>query len=235
MAPNPNLARVPEGSSLVQFVDQEWDRLRQFIYDGQPFEGNIRHIEEAIEQRRTNIHSGAMDPLIDWQHDVDLASFNHRFNLTWIKHHKEIRDQFLDHWKAVTKNNANFLRELALNGMKSMLLIHGGVALGALGVLTQGTGGPQLMLTAKAALGFALIGMLLLGIGQFIMVVRMMSLNSRLEGRLATVLTWKKLSAFGRYFTRYAWPLKYSDRLIYGSILWFGIYAAILYLMLLTV
>lgn len=235
MIPNPHLIPVPEDQSLVILMDREWQRLQRALYDDHPYEAIIRGIEEAIATRRLQIEGRVLDPTFDWTYDLDRAVFNHQFNLTWINQHRKIRQNYIDYRRSVTEKNTGYLREIALNGMKSMLLIHGGVAVGAPSVLTQQTGGSQVVLTAKFALGFALLGMIWLGLGQLIMVNRMLSINSRLEGKLASTLTWKKVAAFPHYFTRYARPIRYSDWMIYGSIFWFGAYSIILYLMLLAV
>jgi hypothetical protein len=96
-----------------------------------------------------------------------------------------------------------YLKEVSLNGLKTILLIHGAVAIGALGVLTQRTAIAQVLLTARLALAFALVGIMLVGIGQVIVIQRAGADSGRIVGKLAGTLRWKKVAAFGRYSKRY--------------------------------
>jgi hypothetical protein len=134
MLPNPNLTPVPDKDSLVRLVKEEWERITRAVYDDIPYSPIIRSIEGGIAYRKTLIDKGALNPNFDWQYDLDRSVFDHQFNLNWIDHHKDVRTAYFDYWKAHTERTFSFLREVALNGMKSILLIHGGVAVGALAV-----------------------------------------------------------------------------------------------------
>ncbi len=125
---------------------------------------------------------------------------------------------------------------MSLNGLKTILLFHGAVAIGSLNIIAQVKHeNLQLLLAAKLGLAFSLAGIMLIGLGQMIMIVKIGEMNSKLAGQLASQIKWRKLRAFGRYMQRYYVRfLKYANLAIYGSIGWFCVYCVILYIVIVS-
>ena len=124
---------------------------------------------------------------------------------------------------------------MGLNGLKTILLIHGAVAVGALNIIAQAKPeSSQLLLAGKLGLAFSLLGIMIVGLGQVMMVIKIGGLNQKLSGRLASQIKWNKLRAFGRYTQRYYRFLKYANLAIYGSAGWFCVYCVILYIVIVS-
>jgi len=190
---------VPKELSIVTTVESNWKTIHKHIYDDYPFAATVRSTEESIAIRKGMIEGGKLDQKYDWIYDFDLAEFNHHFNLDWLEYHKQLRVKFHDYWKEVSEKNWSYLRDLSTNGIRTILLVHGAVAIGALNALTQKQAEANVLLAAKLALLFSILGIISVGAGQVILFQALAKVNGRIRSKIATTIRWKKLLAVGRY------------------------------------
>jgi len=233
---NPSLQPVANTDSLADFVDVQWKKINEAIQDDHPYGHLVRQIEERISVRKAMIEDRALEAGFDWQYDLELATFWHHFGLNWSDHAKQRRANYLTSWQQTAERRFGFLRDVSLNGMKTILLIHGGVAIGALGILTQRTTvDKQILFVGKIALGCALVGLTVAGLGQAFLVFREGNINARIMSELSGSPTWLKLNALSRFTKRYGRFSWIANAMIYGSIIWFCLYAVGLYVLLIGI
>jgi len=226
---------VPSDASAARSIDATLKGVIKKIYDGQPFQTDISIVEDYLRERELLISSGKLDPSYDWNGDLRVAQTAYKVAIDWLPQHRNIREGYLVYWRNRTERAAETLTKISLEGLKTILVLHGAVALGALNILTDKEAVPLNLLAAKCALAFSLVGIIMLGLGQIIVVRAVSSMNDRIAGEISTIVHWKKLSAIGRYWRRGYKLIQFADYLIYGSIFWFGIYTAILCIILISV
>jgi hypothetical protein len=226
---------VPPGASLRPTIERLWREIMSRLYDGLPYDESLRFAERLLQERQDEIHSETLDRSYDWQYDLQVAKFHHQWNLDHRKHNEEARERYQKYWENILEQNRAILKEIGLSGLKTILLIHGAVALGALNIIAQSDSEKiQIILAAKLGLAFSLIGIALVGLGQLIMFIKMTEINSKLASKLSAKIRWNKLRAFWRYYRRHTQVLKIANYAIYGSILWFCAYCVILYIVIVS-
>jgi hypothetical protein len=231
MLRDPSKQEVASSDSLKEDVDRRWKSVQKQIYDDIPFAFEVSQIEEGIAIREGLLNANKLDPRFDWRFDLDNAKFFHRFNLTWVEQHKAIRASFQKHWQEWSTEAQKWIRDLAQNSLKSLLILHGAVAVGALNILTQEPSA-SLLLAAKLALVFAVLGIVAGIIGQIILFKIVSEASNSIRGRVFTKIRWKKLNALWRYNRRRLKLMYLADYLILGSAFWFCAYSIILLVVL---
>lgn len=234
MQRDPSRQEVPIAASIRTLIDNQWREIHKKIYDETPYDHDIRLIETTIQSRDAEINAGNLDSSYDWKFDLDIARFNHAFNLDWRGYHEETRNRYKRYWEKNVEQQRAFVKEVSLNGLRTILIVHGAVALGCLNVLGNAESIPSLLLAAKFGLLFSLVGIFLVGSGQLIAVLRMGRIAGRIDGWIATRIKWKRLIAIGRYTRRFMAILRYADWAIYASLLWFCTYSVILYIIIVS-
>lgn len=233
---NESLEEVPREKSIVRIVDENWKSVRKYVYDGRPIEYLLTGVEETFSRRKTAITNGSLDSRFDWEYDLACARFNHRYNLSWLDWHRESREKLVSFWAENAADNFKYVRELSLNGFKTIVLLHGAVALGSFNLLAQKhtTISASTILAAKLGLFFAVVGIISAGLGQLVSFHALSGLFGTIQGKLATVPRWSKIRAFGKYTQKFQPLLRVATYLIYGSIFWFCLYSIILFLVLIS-
>lgn len=228
------LQPVPAPKSVVRAIEQPLKGIVLKVYDDTPFQVDLRFVEEQLSERERLVDGGTLDPTYDWAGDLRIAKFHHKFALDWLPHHQEVRDRYTRYWRETGEQGMTYVREIALSGMKTILLLHGAVALGALNVLSQSNPSQNLVGTAKFAIAFSLIGIFMLGAGQVMLISLIGITYGKVLGKLSNKIRWSKVRAFGRYTLRTFRILKFADWLIYGSVFWFSTYTVILYILIVS-
>ena len=229
-------AEVPVDASIRPLIESQWRDIMRRIYDGLPYDEGLRFAERLLNDREAAVNGGGLNAAYDWQYDLYIARFHHQWNLDHTHYNEETRERFRRYWENTLEQNRTIIKEMGLNGLKTILLIHGAVAVGALNIIAQvKPENSQLLLAAKLGLAFSLAGIMLVALGQVIMIITIGELNSKLSGRLANQIKWNKLRAFSRYMQRYMTGfLKYANLAIYGSVGWFCVYCIILYIVIVS-
>lgn len=232
---NAALPEVPAEASIQRTTSDRWWQINKIVFDGVPVEHEIKGIEEALLARKNLIESGGLQNSYDWKHDLECARYAHRFHLTNLEHVKSRRTKYLEFWQNWISESIGYFREVSLNGQKTIYLLHGAVAIGALNILVQKEQpSGQIILTAKLAIIFSSLGILLAGIGQVISFYFGSEFVTRIRAKLASPIKWAKIRAFPRYIKRYGWLSEFGDKAIYASIFWFGVYVGILLITLIS-
>ena len=228
-------AEVPVDASIRPLIEEQWRGIMRQIFDGLPYDEGLRFAERLLKDREDTIEEGGLNAAYDWQYDLYVARFHHQWNLDHSHYNQKTRDRLLKYWETALEQNRTPIKEMGLSGLKTVLLIHGAVAVGALNIIAQvKPENLQLLLAAKLGLAFSLVGIMMVGLGQVMMIIKIGDLNSKLSGRLASQIKWNKLRAFGRYTQRYFRFLKYANLAIYGSVGWFCVYCVVLYIVIVS-
>jgi len=231
-----NRAEVPENVSMNAGVKDRWHAINITVFDGTPVEHDIKAVEEFLLLRKALIDGGTLSAEFDWKHDFELARYSHRFHLTNLDYLRNKRTSYINFWTGWITEATNYNREVSLNGLKTIFLLHGAIAIGALNILAQHTTpGTQLVLTAKFAIIFGASGIVLAGLGQIIVYYFGTLMVTRVRAKLVGDVKWAKARAVSRYLDRYGWLPLLGNKAIYGSMLWFACYVVILLIMLLSV
>lgn len=230
---DPTRQDVPAAQSIKTAIDTQWRLIQQHIYNDLPFAFEIEQAEEWIALRAGEILSGRLGPQYDWQYDLDLANFAHRFNKHWVDHHRSVRADLRSYWLNWSGRTGSWLRDFAQSSLKSLLFFHGAVALGALNALVQHPN-DQFTLAAKLGLLFPIIGIVTLAVGQIALFQFLAGTTNAIEGYAFGKAKWRRLIALGRYRTRRLRRLKMVDYLIFGSTIWFCTYLIILFFVLVS-
>jgi len=171
---------VPANVSIRPGIEENWRDIMRRILDGLPYDEGLRFTERLIKDREDEIARGHLNAAYDWQYDLDLARFHQRWNLDHAKYNEESRERLLKFWEQVLEQNRTIIKEMGLNGLKTILLIHGAVAVGALNIIAQAKPeSSQLLLAGKLGLAFSLLGIMIVGLGQVMMVIKIGGLNQK--------------------------------------------------------
>jgi len=130
-----------------------------------------------------------------------------------------------------SEQTSSWIREFAQNAFKSLLILHGAVALGALNALVQHPQ-DQITIAAKFALIFAILGIVAAIVGQIILFNVIAAGTNYIGALVSTKIRWRRLRALWRYNSRKFKVLRYADFLVFGSAIWFCVYSLILFIIL---
>jgi hypothetical protein len=210
-------------------VKRQWDRIGQLILDGEAFGTPVEQLEIYLLQREEHIKAGIMPPGFDWERDLYLARTGHSFYKDWTPHRSKVRQDYHDHWKALVSQVDQYTDKISQSAFTSMILIHGAIAVGALNVLAQDPDdlAPYLVPAAKWAIFGSLVGMVLLMLGQIIIFVFLTEMAGTVKGRTLGPFKYKRFNSLTRYWNRHYKKVRIGIGFIYGSIIWFMVYAAV--------
>jgi hypothetical protein len=146
-------AEAPADASIRPLIEEQWRGIMRQIFDGLPYDEGLRFAERLLKEREETIAGGNLNAAYDWQYDLDVARFHHRWNLDHAHYNEESRERFRKYWENTLEQNRTIIKEMGLNGLKTILLIHGAVAVGALNIIAQvKPENSQLLLAAKLGL-----------------------------------------------------------------------------------
>lgn len=226
------LMPVPTNSSALEAIKPTLDRVITKLYDDLPIQHDLAMVEKFLGERRALIDAKHFDPSFDWQSDLATAETHFKIAIEWAPRHKETRDGYITYWRGRLERNERNLNEISINGLKTILLVHGAVAVGALNILKDAASSATILMISRWALSFSVLGIVMYGVGVVIMIEVMGTLNEKMIGAISTKLPWRRVRALSRYFRRGARPLSYATQLIYGSVIWFAVYSIVLLILL---
>jgi hypothetical protein len=230
------LLEVPAEVSTNADVNARWTAITVAMFDGAPVEYLIKDVEEAIIERKRLIDEGLLDPRYDWKYDLERARSSYRYHVTHLEYVKNKRTSYIGFWTSWITESNQFNQQISLNGLKAIFLFHGAIALGALNILARSDApATQLALTAKCAIAFSVLGIIIAGFGQLTIFYFGTAMVARVRGKLVGDVKWSKVRAVGRYFRRYNSLPLLGNKAVYASMFWFAVYVLILLIMLLSV
>lgn len=121
-------SEVPTEASLRPLIEAQWRDIMVRIFDAMPYDEGLRFTEQLLNDREAAIAGDGLNPTYDWQYDLDIARFHHRWNLDHACYNEDTRDRFRKYWESELNQSRANLKDIALNGLKTILLIHGAVA-----------------------------------------------------------------------------------------------------------
>jgi hypothetical protein len=220
----------PESQSLAKYVRHEWARIIRQWEHGWPSETSISDLEQTIRQRAEDIDDGTLPDQFDWRRDYDVAGIVHRSNVDFVAWRRAYNETLSEQWLAWARDNSKYLSEISLEGLRSMILIHGAAVIAALGVISGQVGAPnqQLALAAKVMVTFSLCGLFATAIGFMIIFAYGSEATWSVRWKMVRPIRHRRLYAMGRYIRVYfGRKARFGNYFAYGSILMFIIGASI--------
>lgn len=226
------LPSPPDDVSIYSQIDRMWTPLHRRIMEGKNVAHDVTRIERAIGEHRRLIDSGRLTKEIDWESDFRAAERFHSFNVSWMEHDITSRSEWISFWQTKLKDNSEFIFRLATDGIKFILITHGAVAIVAINGLVSNPKSQHRLVLLVSLFGAA-IGLTLAAGGKIVLIESVSAFSEKIRGRLIHKKGWRSLRAIhrysDRYFEKYA---RWGSWLIYGSIVWFVLYAFTCLLML---
>ena len=224
----------PEDVSIQKIVRDQWKEIDRLVFDGLPYQEHLSSIEEQLSSRRALFEQGTFNPDFDWTRDLLLAEAFYKSAVAWLPQRQKTRDDFIAYWRGVVSRNQQIVREIGLSGLKTILLLHGAVALGSLSIVAKEGPPHSALLAAKCGLFFAVIGIIALALGQLLMFETASKVSDEMEGKLSQRMNWSALLNIGEENAAAMMPLAWANRMVYGSLIWFCVYAVILAILLVS-
>ena len=217
----------PSDVSVFDGVVEQWKPLTKRAQNGEDISVEVERIESFIRDARSQLAAGELPRDLDWELDIRRAERHHANLSRWIRVNASSLDQWTSWWQERCRETSRFAVQMAHDGMKYMLAVHGAAALTALnGLISQKDSG--LKVAMHVAIVGAVIGILMVGFGQIVMINILARQSVRISSALLSKRRWRTLVAIGRwqglYFSR---RLRLIDILVYGSVVWFAIYMSI--------
>lgn len=134
------------------------------------------------------------------------------------------RAEWVLFWRERLHRNDEFVDAIARDGIKYSLIAHTAVAV----ICFQAFLSPEAAKYRASLLAImfcAFIGLAASAIGHIVLIENVSHFTSKVRGRLIRKKYWRFLAAIPAYGDRILGPsTKWSSRLIYGSVIWLGIY-----------
>jgi hypothetical protein len=184
----------------------------------------VRAIQKELEEWRQAEREGKLKKEYDWDADLRMAESFHARRIAWMERDIRAREDWRTFWQSRISENSDFVRRMAQDGIKFILLAHGAIAVAALSALTSASSDRYKNALVCAMFGAA-IGLALVAGGKIAIIESVSTFNENIKGRLINKRGWLSIQAFSRYgdiyFQKYA---RWAVRLIYGSLVWCSIY-----------
>lgn len=215
----------PEDISVFEHTKKLWSPLHNRVKAGENVAHEVLRIERAINEYKDSMAAGHLRPEFDWNRDLRAAERLHSSNIAWMEHDIRSRDEWRAFWHTRLRDNHEFISKLAADGIKFILIAHGAMAIAALNALVSNPQSPHRPVLLLALFGAA-IGLALVAGGKIVIIEAIGTFSERTKGRLVNRKGWRSLLAINRYADRYFQKYtRWGNRLIYGSIVWFALYA----------
>ncbi len=217
----------PPELSLLAEVKYLWNPILKDAKAGSDVEFHISQVSQTIEQFETALNSGKLPPDYDWTTDIEKAHKYHDFYVSWVRSARADLEKWYAFWNDRLQTTQKFSLQLAQEGLKYILLLHGATAIACLNAITTNPKTEYKLALLTGMFG-AVVGIGLLVIGQIILLNVTWSQNNRISGKLLLRKQWIRLRAISRWIhAKHARILILADIFIYGSIVWFGLYVLV--------
>lgn len=217
----------PDDLGVFAYVRDRWKIIEPRVKNGRDVTAEIQILDRFLKDQQTKFAEGKLLREYDWRLDIATAENFHARSVVWMGVDQKSRGNWVAFYDARSKETRTFALQMAQDGMKYMLAVHGATAVTALNAIVSGKSDPY-----RGALIFAMVsavvGMFMVGLGQIIMMNVLSNQAATIAGRLTRSSSWRSLRALGRWQNRRAFrqQLRLSDFLIYGSVIWFAVYVA---------
>lgn len=207
---------------LEQLISDWWATVVQKSKDGRSVIGDIALIDAALRTTEQRVMAGELTAAET--KDFRRAQALHALRKAAMDDNTLSLDRWHDYWRERAISTERFATQLTHEGMKYTLAIHGAAAITCInGIISKSTNSfsGALIFGALAAT----LGILMLGLGQFILVEILGKHSNRISSSIRNPRGWRQLEAIARWVdTSIDRPLKLAERLILASMLWFPIY-----------
>lgn len=149
---------------VTQMVEQRWADALSKVDDGFEAQSDIIDIEAQLQY----LHNNTMSEGID-QEDLFVANKVHLFYKADVYSVRlQRRENLLEYYKITSQRLWSLSENLSFFGIKTLILLHGALAISSIAGITQ-TQDSELQKILGSAIGFALIGITLAGLGVIFM------------------------------------------------------------------
>ncbi|MER9950318.1 hypothetical protein [Mesorhizobium sp. M0047] len=227
------LSLPPDEISFRKHVEDQWKGILSSWKRGWAADTTLDALENTIEFNRVKIfeEKQPLDPrLFDWELDWLQAKNVHSYNVDLVRNHKKHIDDLKVLWLEWSNRNYDYIREISIEALRSMVLVNGAAIIAALTVLSGQIDHPwsAAVLVAKLTVFTSVVSLLMIAAGHALLFQRVGDVTGRVRGVLIGNTKHHKLYAVGRYLRRYVDPqIGMANILIYGSIIVFGMSALI--------
>lgn len=219
--------------SVYHAVESQWQSISAHALRNEPVDVAVEQLRQFIDRAEANYNQGHFNREMDWFADIAAAKALHANKVNWFKHNSTLLQRQHDFWVARVKSIEAFYTQQLQDGLKYLLALHGASAIACLNAIASDRA-PW----ARPALLWGLfggaVGILLLVVGLVAMLHILARQAALFEGRLSVNRGWKTYRALSRWLElpalRRLWLLVNAS--IYGSMLWFVVYALICFVLL---
>ncbi|WP_075289886.1 hypothetical protein [Pararhizobium arenae] len=238
MTDDHKLPRPPESISIECSVRRQWESILELWRRGWHSESAIDRLEDYIEFQREKVFvSGTAEGDFDWEGDWLAAVRHHDLKRDFVANRRAHNDDLRKMWSEWLDRNYSGMANLALEALRSMVLINGASILACLTLLSGqiSTPSPAAVLAAKVMIFFSIVSLIMMAGGHVMAFVQVEGVASRVRGVMVGHMRHRRLYAVSRYVDRFLnRALVWSSALIYGSIFLFAFSALISAIILIT-
>lgn len=211
--------------SFLCSVMQRWEPLLQKSLQGRDVSAEISSIDHLLERASADLKENRLPQGVDWEKDLFLAIDVHKRNQALAKINSERIDEWRQFWKGRLDISEKFAVQLAQEGLKYALAIHGAAAISFLNAIAsdKASGIRRELVFGMVAAG---VGVVAVSVSHIIVINHFSHRVGRLSGKLMNRKGWRALRAISRWQNtpRFSRIIGVAEWLMVGSIVWFVIY-----------
>jgi len=210
----------PAGA-LEKWTTDQWKTIYASWESGYTLDTQVDRISRNLADRKAALSHGGMPPGFDWQLDLIKAELIHESYIDRVRNRRAYNDTLDARWQDWLKVGREYLTGISLEGLRSIVLIHGATILATLTVVSGqiAAPAPHVMIAAKTMFSFSVVG-LAVGVAGYSLIYAILdqAVNS-IDPRLIRPMKHERYRSLYRYRTRFfARKAKLPEFLIYASI-----------------
>lgn len=221
----------PEGSSIRASTERQWKHILSQWERGWHSESSVERLDVYLEHHRQRIFEDqTTGDEYDWEADwLDAASYHDR-QQDFVQNRRAYNEGLHRMWTEWHDRSVGALQQLALETLRSMVLVNGAAILACLTILSGQIDkpNPSAVLAAKIMLFGAILSLGMTAGGHLVSSVRMIEITSRIRAVLVGHVRHRRLYSIIRYTRRYLdRSIDVSNAMIYTSIFVFAASATV--------
>lgn len=221
----------PEDLSIKVSTEKRWKHILKQWESGWHSESAVERLDNFLEHHRVRIfEEKTAGDEYDWQADWLDAVYYHDYQQDFVRNRRAYNEGLHKMWTEWHDRSAAALEQLALETLRSMVIVNGAAILACLTILSGQIDkpNPSAVLAAKIMLFGAIISLGMIAGGHLVSSVRMIEVSSRIRAVLVGHIRHRRLYSIHRYTRRYLnRSIDRSNALIYGSIFVFAASAVV--------
>ncbi|WP_107339339.1 hypothetical protein [Agrobacterium pusense] len=221
----------PEELSIRASTKKRWEHILSQWRRGWHSDSAVERLNNYLEYHRVRIfeEKNAGDEF-DWEADwLDAVNY-HDLQQDFVRNRRAYNEGLHKMWTEWHDRSVTALEQLALETLRSMVIVNGAAILACLTILSGQIDrpNPSAVLAAKIMLFGAIISLAMIAGGHLISSMRMIEVTSRIRAVLVGHVRHRRLYSIFRYTRRFLNPtIDTSNALIYGSIFVFAASAVV--------